>query len=70
MHLTELFVKLTPQENIVRLYLDKLDREKFSRLIHDLWSFYSPAIEQSTRMKKHKELIRGIQSLLENKIKG
>jgi hypothetical protein len=70
MRLTELFVKLTPQENIVRLYLDKTDRKNFSGLIHDLWSFYSPTVEQAVRMKKHKELIEGIQSMFENTIKG
>ncbi len=70
MQLTELFVRLTPQENIVRLYLKKKDRERFSILIHDLWSFYSPDIEQSVRINKHKVLMQGIQSMLENRIKG
>jgi len=68
--ITELFVKLTPQENIVRLYLLKSDRDNFSKLLHDLWSFYSPTIEQPVRMKKHKELMKGIQSLFEKRIKG
>lgn len=68
--LTELFVRLNSQENIVRLYLDKSDRENFSGLLHELWSFYSPTIEQSVRMKKHKELMKGIQSMLENRING
>jgi len=70
MQLTELFVKLAPQENIVRLYLKMKDREKFSRLLHDLWSFYSPTIKQSVRMEKHKVLMQSIQSMLENRIKG
>jgi hypothetical protein len=70
MQLTELFVKLTPQENIVRLYLDNSDREKFSGLLHDLWSYYAPTIEQPVRMKKHKEFMKSIQSLFEEKIKG
>lgn len=70
MQITELFVKLTPQENIVRLFLKNNDREKFSSLIHDLWSSYSPTINQSVRMKKHKELIKGIQSMFEKRIEG
>jgi hypothetical protein len=70
MQITELFIKLTPQENIVCLYLDRSDRERFSRLFHDLWSYYSPTIEQPVRMKKHKELMKSIQSLFEKNIKG
>ena len=70
MQITELFIKLTPQENIVRLYLKKCDREKFSSIIHELWSFYSPSIDQVVRMKKHKELIKNMQLLFEKRIKG
>jgi hypothetical protein len=70
MQLTELFVKLTSQENIVRLHLDRSDRVKFSELLHDLWSYYAQTIEQPVRMKKHKELMKSIQSIFEKTIKG
>ena len=68
--ITELFSELKPQENIVRLYLDGSDRDKFSKLLHAHWSYYSPTVEQSLRMKKEEELMQSIQSLFENTIKG
>jgi hypothetical protein len=70
MQITELFIGLKPQENIVRLYLDEFDRNTFSGLKHELWSFYAPSIEQPVRMKKHKELLQGIQAIFEKNIKG
>ena len=68
--ITELFIRLKPQENIIRLYLNKSDRKTFSRLKHELWSFYEPGIEQSVRMKKHKEMLHDIQAEFEKNIKG
>ncbi len=68
--ITELFIGLKPLENIVRLYPNKSDRETFSKLKHKIWSFYSPSIKKSVRMKKHKELLQGIQDLFEKNIKG
>jgi len=50
--------------------LKKNDRENFSSILHELWSFYSPTIDQAVRMKKHKELIRNMQLLFEKTIKG
>jgi len=66
----KLQIKLTPQENIIRLYLEKNDREKFSSIIHELWSFYSPTIDQAVRMKNNEALIRGMQFLFEKRVKG
>ena len=68
--LTMLSLELAPQENIIRLYLDKSDRDTFSKLLHDLWSSNHPIIEQTVRMKKESEIMHGIQSLFERTIKG
>ncbi|WP_180136660.1 hypothetical protein [Desulfoluna butyratoxydans] len=68
--ITELSIGLKPQENIVRLYLNKTDREHFSKLKHDIWKCYYPKIDISVRMKKHKEYLNAIQSLFEKNILG
>ncbi len=68
--LTMLSLELAPQESIVRLYLEKSDRDNFSKLLHDLWSFNHPIIEQTVRMKKENEIMRSIQSLFERTIAG
>jgi hypothetical protein len=70
LQITELFIGLNPQENIVRLYLDESDRKTFSDLNHELWVFYAPSIEQPVRMKRHKELLQSIQTMFEKNIKG
>ncbi len=67
--ITELFIRLKPQENIIRLYLNKSDKKTFSILKHKLWSFYAPEIKQSVRMEKHKELLQDIQAVFEKNIK-
>jgi hypothetical protein len=64
--ITELFCDLNSQENIVRLYLKKCDREKFSILKTELWAIYSPDVEQATRLKKAESLLSQIQAIFEN----
>jgi hypothetical protein len=64
--MTELFCDLNSQENIVRFYLKRCDREKFSSLKTELWAIYSPNIEQATRLKKVESLLSQIQAIFEN----
>lgn len=68
--ITELFTGLNPQENIVRLYLKQCDREKFSKLTHELWILHSLDIQQSTRLTKIEPLLSEIQSIFEKTIHG
>ncbi len=68
MKVTELFVGLNGQENIVRLYLKPTDREKFSKLKHDLWLLHGPRAEQSQRIQKVDSLLSEIQSIFEKTI--
>ena len=70
MKITELFSGLNSQENIVRLYLKKCDRKKFSSLKHELWVFHSPEVQQSTRLKKVDSLMSDIQAIFEKTIHG
>lgn len=66
--ITELLVKIHPQESIVRLYLNKEDREFFSKQLHEFWDAYSPAINDEERHKKHKEITDYFKSLFEKTI--
>lgn len=68
--ITELFVGLSAQENIVRLYLKESDRKKFSELKHELWTLLSPTTEQTRRIKNLDKALSEIQSIFERTIHG
>jgi len=68
--ITELFVGLSSQENIVRLYLKTCDRKSFSDLIHELCVIHNPSVKQPTRLKKVEDLMSDIQSIFEKTIHG
>ena len=68
--ISELFYELNIQENIVRLYLTGNNREKFSELKVQIWSAYSPSINQSTRLNKLKDATTEIQAIFEDALHG
>lgn len=51
---TEESIKLKAQENIVRMYLSKEDRQKFSALKHEMWALSYPSVSFDERSKIHK----------------
>lgn len=65
---TELFVGLNGQENIVRLYLKSCDRDRFSNLKKQLWILHSPCTNQSRRIKEVEEVLSEVQSIFEKTI--
>ena len=68
--ITELFIRLNAQENIVRLYLKANDRESFSKLKHELWIFLSPTTRQTIRINNVDEVFSKIQEIFERTIHG
>ena len=68
--ITEIFNDLTSQENIVRLYLKKNDRKRFSRLKHDMWVAHGSEIEQSERLKIINNIMSDFQDIFEKTIHG
>lgn len=70
MKVTELFVDLNSQENIVRLYLNERDRELFSKFKHELWLLHSPTNEQISRLQNVEVVLSELQSLFERTIDG
>lgn len=68
--ITELFVGLNGQENIVRLYLKANDRERFSKLKHELWILLSPTTQQTIRIKNVEKVFSKIQDIFERTIHG
>lgn len=62
---SERFTKLDKQESIVRIYLDARSREIFSKNTKRIWSAYSPAINQSTRMNELQSATGEIQAMFE-----
>jgi hypothetical protein len=67
---TELFLGLNGQENIVRLYLEPGDRAEFSRLVKELWLLHSTSTTQSDRINRVEGLLSGIQAIFERTIHG
>lgn len=67
---TELFVGLNGQENVVRLYLKKGDRENFSKLKEELAILLSPMTDQVKRIKNADKVLSEIQSIFEKTIHG
>lgn len=70
MAISECFYELNSQENIVRLYLTGSNRQKFSELKKEIWSAYSPAVNQTTRLEKLKDATEGIQTIFEDVLHG
>lgn len=70
LRITEKFVALESQQNIVRLYLFKGDRETFTELIRSLWATQTRAITQGDRMEKTRQIVKAIQFILENRLHG
>jgi hypothetical protein len=62
---TELFVGLDGQENIVRLYLKSCDRDRFSELKKELWVLHGPSIKQVHRIKRVEEVLSEVQEIFE-----
>lgn len=67
---TELFLGLKAQEDIVRLYLSPTGRESFSELIKQLWLLHSTSTQAERRIKGVEDTLRNIQSLFERTIDG
>ena len=67
---TELFLGLNGQKNIVRLYLNPGDRNRFSELVKELWVLHSPTTDQSQRIRKVEGVLSEIQSIFERAIHG
>ena len=70
LQITELFIGITSQENIVRLYLKDRDRKNFSDLKQNLWAVHSPDLAPHIRGKKVLEHMSDIQSIFEKTIHG
>lgn len=70
MKVTELFLGLNGQENIVRLYLKPGHRNRFSELVKELWVLHSPTTDQSQRITKVEGVLSEIQSIFERTIHG
>jgi hypothetical protein len=70
MRIAEHFWGLTPQENIVRLYLQTEDRDTFSHHAKELWNATSRVLNQSTRHSKTETSITSIQNLFERSLHG
>ncbi|KAE8436616.1 hypothetical protein [Vreelandella piezotolerans] len=70
MAITECFYELNSQEHIVRLYLTGSTRERFSELKSEIWSAYSPAVNQTTRLNTLKNATSEIQEIFEGVLHG
>jgi hypothetical protein len=66
--ITEIFLGLNAQENIVRLYLAANDRDRFSELVKKLWILHGPSIKAECRLEGVKKHLSGIQGLFERTI--
>ncbi len=63
--ITDIFCRLNGPENVVRLYLEENDREKFSRLLNDYWVLHSQSVKMERRVTKGKEIRGTIQAIFE-----
>ena len=61
----DLFCRLNGPENVVRLYLNKHDREHFSRLLSDYWQLHFQSVMNECRIKEGKRIRETIQAILE-----
>lgn len=65
---TQILVGLNGQENIVRLYLRDVDRERFSKLKEELAVLLSPMTDQRKRIGNVDRVLSEIQSIFEKTI--
>jgi len=70
MKTSQLFVGLNGQENIVRLYLNESDRDRFSKLKEELSVLLNPMTGQVRRIKNVDKVLSEIQSIFEKTIHG
>lgn len=70
MVISECFHELNSQEHIVRLYLTGSSRERFSELKREIWSAYSPAINQTTRLNTLESATFEIQAIFGEALHG
>jgi hypothetical protein len=63
--ITNIFCRLNGPENVVRLYLEENDREKFSRLLSDYWELHFQSVKMELRVTKGKEIRERIQAIFE-----
>lgn len=62
---SEIFIGLTAQAAIVRLYLSVDDREAFSASIREFAAVHSPSFDQMLRLKKSEATITHVQATFE-----
>lgn len=67
---TELFMGLDAQENVVRLYLKSGDRAKFSELKKEFWILHTPSTAQARRISRSNEILSELQAIFERTIHG
>jgi hypothetical protein len=70
MKTSQLFFGLNGQENIVRLYLRKSERDRFSKLKEELSILLNPMTGQVRRIKNVDKVLSEIQSIFEQTIHG
>lgn len=65
---SEIFLALKAQEDIVRLYLHPDDRDEFSACMREFAVVHSPATDQMHRLKKSEESLNHVQAVFERSI--
>ena len=70
--IVQLFVQLDGQKAIVRLYLEKDDRDKLSVLINKLCIFYDPSTDKeiALSLRSADTIMNEVQSIFERTIDG
>lgn len=66
--LTEIFLHLSKQESIARLYLDSTARESLSRLRKDLWLLHATRENQAGRIENAERIMNEVQKLFESQL--
>ncbi|MCM2288035.1 MAG: hypothetical protein NDI67_03315 [Sulfuritalea sp.] len=66
--LTEIFLRLSKQESVARLYLNNTSRESLSKLRKELWLLHATRENQADRIGNAERVMNEIQNLLESQL--
>lgn len=66
--LTEIFLRLSKQESVARLYLNNTSRESLSKLRKELWLLHATRENQADRIVNAERVMNEMQNLLESQL--
>lgn len=66
--LTEIFLRLSKQESIARLYLNNTSRDSLSRLRKELWLLHATRENQANRIENAERIMNDVQKLFESQL--